>query len=256
MENSSQNLPNQPVEYADQRDPRVNLRNLRGRKRIEYIWNYYKVPLGVLLVGTYIVVWIIYHNLTAKIPEFYLSFVNVSAGETLYQELTDDFLPELNTGNPRSIVYTYRDLLLTANVDSTNMSFVQACQMKILAGIEGETMDLVYMDKEAFDAFAQNGYLYNMEDFLKEYAPAQLDSLGEYMVSNIEILTDNHTEMYFNPDVQYESTYVEYPMALNLSFCPPVTEAGFGQDIYIGVIRNCPRLERAGLYINYLDQLQ
>ena len=253
MENKPQT---QPEEYADQRDPRVNLRTLRGRKRIEYIWNYYKVPLGVMLVGIYIICWMVYHNMTARIPEFYVSFVNVSAGETLYQELTDDFLPELDTGNARSSIYTYRDLLLTANVDSSNMSFVQACQMKILAAINGQTMDVVFMDQEAFDAFAQNGYLYNIEDFLQEYAPNQLDSLRDYMVSNIEILSDNHTEMYFNPDVKYESTYTEYPMALNLSFCPPVTGAGFGQDIYIGIIRNCPRLDRAGLYISYLDQLE
>lgn len=229
---------------------------LHGKKRLEYIWNYYKLHIGVLLVGIYVIIYIIFRIVTATTPEIYLGFVNVSAGTDLMQVLTDDFLEELNTGNPRSSIYKYEGLLLTENVDSSNANYVQASQIKILAAINGQMFDVVILDKEALDAFSQNGYLYNMEDFLEENAPDQYEELKPYLVKDIEILQDNSDEIIFHPEVEYVSECTEYPMALDLSFCPAVSRAGFGQTIYLAVIRNSARPEVAGNYISYLESLK
>lgn len=231
------------------------LKELHGRKKLEYIWNYYKLPLFILFIAVYIILYTIFRSVTAKIPEIYLGFVNVSAGNTLETALTDDFLTSLDTGNPKSSVYKYQGLLLSENVSSDDIAYVQASQMKILAAIDGQLMDVVLMDQEAFDAFAQNGYLCNMEEFLSTCAPDACEALSDYLTDNIEILSDNSDEIIFHPEVQYHSEYTEYPMALELSFCQPIAKAGFRDSIYLGIIRNCARCETAGKYVEYLYQL-
>lgn len=231
------------------------LKELKGKKKLEYIWNYYKVHLFIIFVVIYIILYTIFRNVTAKEPEIYLGFVNVSPGTTLEMTLTDDFLTRLNTGNPKSSVYTYAGLLLSENVDDADIAYVQASQMKILASLESQLMDVVFMDQEAFDAFAQNGYLYNMEDFLSTYTPDSYEALSGYLTNNVEILSDNYDEILFHPEVQYHSERTEYPMALELSFCQPIAEAGFRDSIYLGVIRNSVRCETAGKYVEYLTLL-
>ena len=122
--------------------------------------------------------------------------------------------------------------------------------MKILASIDDEQLDVVLMDRESFDAFSQNGYLYNLEDLLQA---TELSGLLEpYMVSNIEFLEDNAKDINFDPSITFESVNAEYPMGLDFSGSFVFSDAEYSDTIYLGVIANTPRKDAVIRYLTYL----
>ena len=76
--------------------------------------------------------------------------------------------------------------------------------MKILAVIDGELLDVVLMNKEAFDAFSQNGYLYALEDFLPQEDSGLYNAIKPDLAANIVILEDNQEELMFDSSASYD----------------------------------------------------
>lgn len=240
-----------PYRSSDQHSLK-DLKNLKGKDKIIYIWDYYKVPIFLILLLFYIVVYSSYRHATAKQPLLYAGFVNVSVGEDLQRALTDDFISSLNLQNKRASVQTYSDLYLSEHASSDDLSYMQASQMKILASIDGELLDVVFMNQEAFDAFSQNGFLMNLEDFLKAGDSDLYQRAEEFLTENIEILSDNSTEVIADSSIPYESEITSYPMGLKLNSYPRFQNAGFPDTVYIGIIRNTPHSETVLTYLNYL----
>jgi hypothetical protein len=55
-----------------------NLHSLHGGKKLQYIWDYYKLPLTLLCIVLYIIGYVIYGRLTHKDTILYTALVNVS----------------------------------------------------------------------------------------------------------------------------------------------------------------------------------
>ena len=106
------------------------------------------------------------------------------------------------------------------------------------------------MDKEAFDAFSQNGYLCNIEDFLSEKDPDFYETISPFLVQNT-FLEENET---VDPQTDASLSYhaVTYPMALDLSQTDRIRQAGFQETVYLGILENSPRKDTALLYLKYL----
>ena len=124
------------------------LRSLRGRKRLEQIWTYYKLPI-------YAVCYIGYRQATRKNEVLYLAMVNVSAGQQLTEQLTQGFLDQQGL-TQKDDVYLYNGLLLSEEADQ---QYVYASRMKIMGALAADQLDVVLMDAEARDAFLEEGYL-------------------------------------------------------------------------------------------------
>lgn len=149
-------------------------------------------------------------------------------------------------------VRLYAGWYLTDDPSNEQYEYVYATRMKVLACIDDGQLDVVLMDQEAFDAFAQNGYLSNLETFLAEEAPELLDSLQPFFVDNIEILEDNAQDVALDPSLEYDSVTDSYPMAISLDDAPLIAEAGFSDTVYFGILKNTPRREMAATYLDYL----
>ena len=131
------------------------LRSLHGRKRLEQIWMYYKLPIFLVLLAIYGVCWFGYRQAARKNEVLYLAMVNVSAGEDLTDQLTTGFLDQQGL-TEKDDVYLYNGLLLSEDADQ---QYVYASRMKILGAVAAQQLDVVLMDAEARDAFLQEGYL-------------------------------------------------------------------------------------------------
>ena len=139
-----------------------NLKTLKGRAKIQYIWDYYKFPLTILGILLYITAYILYGHISAKNSVLYVALVNVNAGEILTEGLSRDFLNYMNLDSSKNKIELYSGLYLTDDELNENIQYAYASRIKILAMIDGELLDVVLMNQEAFDAFSQNGYLYDM----------------------------------------------------------------------------------------------
>ncbi len=192
------------------------LRSLHGRKRLEQIWTYYKLPIFLVLLAIYAVCYIGYRQATRKNEVLYLAMVNVSAGQQLTEQLTQGFLDQQGL-TQKDDVYLYNGLLLSEEADQ---QYVYASRMKIMGALAADQLDVVLMDAEARDAFLEEGYLAD----LRTLDPGLADQ----------------------PGLDGSGLW------LNVSDAPMIQAAGFPDKVYLGVIIQAPHPEEAAAFIRYL----
>ncbi|MBR2259489.1 MAG: hypothetical protein IJ899_19575 [Blautia sp.] len=215
-------------------------------QKAQYIWDYYKLPIFAGLFAAFFILSLLFHHLGKKEAVLHLGAVNIVTGETLTEKLTDGFLSYCNGSPDQQEVLYYTGLYLTTDESSEYYAYNYASQVKILAAIDDERLDVVLMNQEAFDAFAQNGYLYDL---------SKLDGLSEQcrLAVNKEIVEDNAKEVVYDSSVAYQSTVLEYPMGIDAGCFPCFAEAGFSEPVYLGVIANTQRLDTVKQFLTYLE---
>ena len=231
-----------------------NLCTLHGRKRVQHILAYYKFPLAVLCIVLYFIGWNLYGRLTHKDVLLYTALVNVNAGETLAGQLGADFAAWLEADESRYETQLYTGLYLTDDELNEWHEYTYASRMKILAAIDGKMMDVVLMNKEAFDAFSQSGYLLDLDSFLSSRDPDLYRSLKPALAGNIVILEDNADDMALDDSLAYSAVTQEHFFGLELSGTKYIRQAGFEDTVYLGVIANTPREDAVLAYLHYLTE--
>lgn len=189
--------------------------------------------------------WSMFGRTPKKDAALYLGLVNTSLSDDLTQSLTTDFLRM--QGMEESSMEVYRDLYLTDNSESEYFEYTRASAVRILGSIEQKALDVVILNQEAFDAFAQNGYLLDLDNLLPADSP-----LRAYLVSNIVILEDNMEEAVWDPSVAYTAVTEEFPMALDLNQSFFFQDVGRSTPAYVSILANSPRIETAQDYLSYL----
>ena len=225
---------------------------MKFRKKIQYIWDYYKFPLVVLCIFLYVIGYFLYGHFTRKDTILYTALVNVSASESLTRQLSTNFIPYIKEDSSKKELQLYTGLYLTDDENNPNHEYTYASRMKILASIDGEQLDVVLMNKESFDAFSQNGYLYNLEELLSNEYPALYEKWKPYLVTNTIILEDNSTDVQSDSSISYQAVTEEAPTGLAISQTGLLHDAGFSDTVYLGIVANTPRADTAVHYIQYL----
>lgn len=220
--------------------------SLRGRKRLEYLLDYYKGPLFALCLILVITVSTLSRAGRPQ-PVLYGAFVNVSLSEGLTRTLTESALP---SGQPFCL---YRNLFLRQDADSAEHAYTYASRMKILAALNAERLDVIFMDREAFDAFSQNGYLLDLDSFLTQSAP-DLDLLSPFLVSNTQILEDNSVELLLGNEKDYRAVTKDFRQGICLSDLFPLESLSLSGELYLGISANSPRLDAVSAYLRSLCQ--
>lgn len=243
----------EPSERKRRREAeKEKLHTLHGWKKLQYLLDYYKFPMVLCGILLYILVYSFYGRITHKDVVLYTSLVNVAAGEYLTQDLTRHFLESEHIDPKRNEIYLYSGLYLTEDNKNPYHEYTYASRMKILAAIDAEQMDVVFMNKEAFDAFSQNGYLCDLEKLLSAEDQKLYERLKPYLILNTYILEDNSIDLYFDDSLTYQAQTEEYLMGIDLSASPMVKKAGFTESVYLGILANSPRKAEAAAYVEYL----
>ena len=155
-------------------------------EKAEHIFTYHKWTILLVLLVLLIIGSTIHRQLTQKRPVLYLAVVNVSLGEDVQKQLTQDFLTETGGDARRQEVYLYRDLYLSEDADALNHEYAYASKVKLTGAISAGKLDLVLMNREAYDIFSRQGYLMELT--------ALSDPLSPYITENEVILSDNSVD--------------------------------------------------------------
>lgn len=231
---------------------REKLKNLHGLKKVQYIWDYYKLPIVALCIFLYIITYSLYEHFTHKETVLYTALVNVSASESLTAQLSTDFLDFIDTDTSKETMQLYTGLYLTDDETNPYHEYTYASRMKMLASIDSEQLDVVLMNKEAFDAFSQNGYLCDLMELLSDKDTVLLNECKPYLVTNTIILEDNSVDLQFDPSITYQAVTEEHTFGLDMSQSGLIGKSMFDDTVYLGIIANSPRKEAAIDYIKYL----
>jgi len=221
---------------------RAAFRNMSPAEKLEYIWEYYKWPILLTLLVLGILIWSARRELTRKEPVLYLALANITVGEDLEQTLTTGYLTASGHNPRRQEVYVYRDLYLSDDADVLNHEYAYASRTKMMGAVQTQKLDVVLMNREAYDLLSAQGYLLPLDD------PALPP-----LVSNEVVVSDNAIEWQLNETDTHERVTETEQNALALYDCPLFQAAGFEGNVYAGVIANSPRPAEALRYLQYLS---
>ena len=231
-----------------------SVKDVHGVAKFGYIWAYYKLPIVIIGIFLYIAGYMIYGNVTHKDAVLYTALINVSAHDTLKEELCMDYLDYIGANVKKEKVELYDGLYLTEDADDIDNGYVYASNTKITASIAGGSMDVVLMDRKAFDILANRGYFCNIEQFLLQEAPDLYQELQSMLVENKIIIEDNALDVQLGSSTTYTAVTDEYPMAVDLSQSELIRKEGFDDTLYLGVIANAPHPDTAAAFLRYLTE--
>lgn len=148
----------------------------------------------------------------------YVSLVNISAGSDLTGQLTDGFAQDAHLTKKQQVnLLTGLIINETANADE---QYVYASELKLLAAVSAQQLDVILMDTAARDQLQDEEYFLDLRTL-----DADFGSLDELSADGL---------------------------TLDISDTPLIAQAGFEESVYLGVIANAPHPERAAAYIRYL----
>ncbi len=224
--------------------------SLSTKKRIRYLWDYYKLHFFIVFLILYIIGFNIYRQVTHKDTLLFSALINFAPSEEISKQLSEDYLTYINANTRKEQFKLYSGWYLTADKDSPYYEYNFASQMKILAAIDDEQLDVILLDRESFDAFSQNGYLYNIEELLRE--SSVYDKAKPYIISNIVFLEDNAKDINFDATIEFVAETAEFPMGLDITNCSILSDQQYSDTVYLAVIANTPRKEEVTRYLEYL----
>ena len=226
----------------ERRQRREGFRQLTPGKKLEHIWLYYKAPILLTILALGILVSGVYRAATKKDPVMYLAYLNVSVGEDMEARLTEDYLTCRGLNPKRTEMRLYRDLYLSDDPAASDHEYAYASRMKLLATINSKQLDLVLMNREAYDLCSASGYLLDLTNLVD----------SAYLTANQVILEDNAVEYNLNEAQEYIVVTQTLSNAVELTQLSAFKEAGFSDSVYIGIIANTPRLPECQDYLDYL----
>ena len=155
-------------------------------EKAEHIFTYHKWTILLVLLVLLVIGSTIHRQLTQKKPVLYMAVINTTFGEDVEKSLTEDFLAQTGGDTRRQEVYLYRDLYLSEDADTLNHEYAYASKVKLGGAISAEKLDLVLMNREAYDIFSRQGYLLELTSLSDAFSP--------YLTENDVILSDNSVD--------------------------------------------------------------
>lgn len=216
-------------------------------KRLQYIWDYYKVPLAASGIILYILIYVIFRFAAGHSTVLYAAAVNVKAENEAIELFAGapDFLTEKKSSGDRAELA--ENLFLVSDPDSEYHEYVYASRLKILASIEAGKLDLVIADRQAMEAFSGQGFLLPLEEIFRDDK-----EIRKYLRSNDVILEDNHLDVLFDESVPYEASTRSDCNAVEITSFPFFSCASESSGVYLGIIANTKRQSEAVKFIRFL----
>ena len=130
-----------------------------------------------------------------------------------------------------------------------NHEYAYASQLKVMAAMANGQLDVMLMNREAYDIMSAGGYLLPLEGKLSD---SLYRRVSDRLVENTVILSDNAIEHRLDESTPYQAETEEVENAILISAFPRFARAEFSGDVYLGVIGNSERTEAVLQYIDYL----
>lgn len=231
---------------------REAFRRMNLREKAEYIFAYYKLPLALGLILSYILCYTSFRVLTRKETLLGVGFLNVAVNEDLEAGLSGEFLRFAGQDPRKAEVSVYPNLYLSDDPAAADHEYAYASRLKFLAAVNAKQLDVVFMNREAYDILSGNGWLEELSPSFFQDDPDLYRDIKPFLTENKVILEDNELDYALGRTDSYQET-VSYVMnGLDVSQFPIFQEADLTGVVYLGVMPNCTRLDSVRNYIAFL----
>lgn len=139
--------------------------DLHGRKKLEYIWDYYKLHIIIILILCYFIGYIAYNFITKKEVILSVAAVNIDFSQEDALKLTEGYLTYQDMNTKKYGIDFHNSLMSQGNeADGASYEYAYASSMKLLAMMTNASLDIVIMDEKAYNTFSNNAYLHPLND--------------------------------------------------------------------------------------------
>ena len=242
-----------PKSQKEKQERKVAFKKMTFPQKIDYIFAYYKLPIFTVIIAATVLISTIVSNTRRKDPILYLALANVSIGESLMEVITNDYLLETGRDTSKYEFTLYEDLYLAEDPSPENHQFAYASKIKVLGSIAANKMDLMLMNKEAYDQMSRSGLLLDLEETISK-DDELIKTLGSLLSENLVVLEDNAIEYDLGKDETYEATTDYFYNAIEVSALPLFKSAGFDKEVYLGIIGNTERLEECLNWLGFISK--
>lgn len=215
-------------------------------EKIDHILAYYKLPVFTVIIALIVLTSTIVTNATKKKPYLYVAYANFTCGETLDEQLTKGYLENIGIDTKKYDIYVYRNLYITDDPSDVDHQYSYASKLKVMGAISARQLDLMFMNKEAYDLMSSSGLLLNLS--ATEDNPC-FATLSPYIMSNDVILSDNAVDLELGNAEEYVAETESQKNGIDISSSDTFTSAGIDNDLYIGIIANSRHVEECMQYI-------
>lgn len=231
---------------------RASFHNMSISNKVDYIFTYYKLPIILVIITVFMLGYTVYGLVTKKEVLLYTAYINVSVSDSLNKDLSTGFIDFSGKNEQKYEVYTNSALYLSDNASTENHQYAYASQMKIMGAIASKQLDVVFMNQEAYDILSKNGYLYDLNNLIKQ-DKLLYKYIQPYLTTNTVILEDNQIEYDLHNTDTYTAITEQITNGLNVTQFPLFQQSGgFSGTVYLGVLAEGPRLSISLDYIKYI----
>ena len=236
---------------AERAENREALARMTLPQRLDHIFEYYKFPLVLILIAVVALGSMLYYRITGKETLLYVAYANIAVGDTLDSALGEGFTRSVGADPGKNEVKAYRNLYLSRDASVQNHQYSYASRMKIMAAMTSGQLDVMLMNREAYDIMSSGGYLLPLEELIQKDS-VLAGRLAGRLTENTVILEDNDIEHNLDESIPYHAITKTVPNAVLISSFDLFERAGFSGDVYLGVIGNSARMDAVLQYIGYL----
>lgn len=229
-----------------------SLSEMSTAAKLKYFFSYYTIHTLLVLLALVIGISVLVRVVRKKDVILYVGLTNTAIGSVLEGRLTDGFTEAAGFDRRRVEVVLYKDLYISDNAAGENHEYAYASQLKLMGAINAQKMDMVLMNRESYDVLSGKGYLMDLTVLLADADPALRGILQPGLVENDVILSDNSLETALGEEEEVRIDTEQVTNGIRATDLPVIREAGFPDDVYLGVIANTPRTENALIYLSYL----
>ena len=223
---------------------RAAFKRMRPAEKADYIFTYFKLPLVLILIVVVALGTALVRTLTHKDPVLYVAFTNVVAPPQVEQALTTDYVTSIGEDPGRKEVVSYRELYLTKQTTLADHEYAYASRLKVMASVDGDQLDVVFMNDESFDILSESGYLLDLEQYFEG---------DEVLRENRVIESSNEVEVNLGEADELEEVTHPTRSALEVTDSKLLDHFSGSESISLGIIANTERKDQALDYLAYVE---
>ena len=194
------------------------LSKMTGRQKLQYIFDYYKVQIALILAAVLVVGYGFCRLLTKPNVLVSVGLLNTTLGSSSKSMLTDGYLDTLTERGARDKVQLTGPLFISEDPGSDAYEYTYASSLKLQAQITDRSLDVVLLDEKSLAVLEKNGYLMKLPSSVRDEEGAASSD----------------------------------PYAISLEGTSFSQQANMSGTVYAGLIANTTRKEQAAQYIRYL----
>ena len=234
-----------PQERAERREA---FHRMGAAEKMDYVLTYYRLPLLLALALVCALVYGFYQYTVRREVRLYAAFVNVTGETAAARVMSLDYVSASGGDPRREEIFFYEDLFLSEG-DFTGLGELSRTRLAALIG--AEQLDVVIMDRAGYQWLSRGGYLMELPEALARYAPDADSRLAPFLTEDRDGVAMEGERAPADGGGETGDP-VAAANALNASGAPLFQEAGFPEEVYLGVIVSTPRQAEAVGYLAYL----